>query len=83
MTVLRWLLRLVVAVLALVALLFFGARFHDGPLGPIPGAGVSPYDLAVPLAWPRGQYRVFQGLEIDGGTGLLIERTNSIPTLVR
>jgi hypothetical protein len=37
MLVLRWLLRLVVAVLALVALLFLGARFHDGPLGPIPG----------------------------------------------
>jgi hypothetical protein len=37
MTVLRWLLRIVVGLIALVALLFFGARLHDGPLGPIPG----------------------------------------------
>lgn len=37
MGVLRWLLRIVVALVALVALLFFAARLHDGPLGPIPG----------------------------------------------
>jgi hypothetical protein len=37
MTVLRWLVRIVVAFVALVALAYFGARFHDGPLGPIPG----------------------------------------------
>lgn len=37
MGVLRWLLRIVVALAALVALLFFAARLHDGPLGPIPG----------------------------------------------
>lgn len=37
MSALRWLLRIVVGVIALFALLFFGARFHDGPLGPIPG----------------------------------------------
>ncbi len=37
MTLLRWLLRIIVGVVALVALLFFGARLHDGPLGPIPG----------------------------------------------
>ena len=37
MTLLRWLLRIIVGVIALVALLFFGARLHDGPLGPIPG----------------------------------------------
>ena len=37
MTVLRWLLRFALALGALVALVFFGARLHDGPLGPIPG----------------------------------------------
>jgi len=37
MTALRWLLRIVVGLVALVALLFFAARLHDGPLGPIPG----------------------------------------------
>lgn len=37
MAVLRWLIRIVFALLILVALLFVGARFHDGPLGPIPG----------------------------------------------
>ncbi|HXK22557.1 MAG TPA: DUF2255 family protein [Myxococcota bacterium] len=36
-TLFRWLLRLVVALVIFVALLFVGARFHDGPLGPIPG----------------------------------------------
>jgi hypothetical protein len=36
-TLLRWLIRIVVALAALVALLFLGARFHDGPLGPVPG----------------------------------------------
>jgi len=41
MTVLRWLLRIVAALVALIALLFFGARFHDGPLGPIPGGPLS------------------------------------------
>ena len=37
MTVLRWLVRIVAALVALIALVYFGARFHDGPLGPIPG----------------------------------------------
>ncbi|TMA31563.1 MAG: hypothetical protein E6J87_15365 [Deltaproteobacteria bacterium] len=36
-TALRWLLRIAAALVALIALVFFGARFHDGPLGPIPG----------------------------------------------
>jgi hypothetical protein len=40
MTVLRWLLRLVLAAVVFVALLFLGARFHDGPLGPIPGGAL-------------------------------------------
>ena len=37
MVVLRWIIRVVVLFLVLVALVFVGARFHDGPLGPIPG----------------------------------------------
>src|SRR4051812_38171496 len=37
MAVLRWLARILFAVVLLVIVLFVGARFHDGPLGPIPG----------------------------------------------
>jgi hypothetical protein len=37
MAALRWLLRIVVGLAALVAIAFFAARLHDGPLGPIPG----------------------------------------------
>jgi len=37
MVVLRWVMRIVAGLVVLVALGFFGARFHDGPLGPIPG----------------------------------------------
>ncbi|MGH7287135.1 MAG: hypothetical protein ACREI8_03855 [Myxococcota bacterium] len=33
----RWLVRIVVGLVVLVALVFVGARLHDGPLGPIPG----------------------------------------------
>ena len=37
MVVLRWIIRIVALFVALVALVMVGARFHDGPLGPIPG----------------------------------------------
>ncbi len=37
MHVVRWLLRGVLALLASVGLVFFAARFHDGPLAMIPG----------------------------------------------
>jgi hypothetical protein len=37
MAVVRWLVRLVVLLVVLVMLVFVAARFHDGPLGPIPG----------------------------------------------
>ena len=40
MTIVRWILRLVAVVIVLVALAFFGARFMDGPLGPIPGGAL-------------------------------------------
>ena len=37
MVVVRWVIRIVVGLAILIALVFAGARFHDGPLGPIPG----------------------------------------------
>ena len=37
MTIVRWLVRILVALFVLIALVFIVARFHDGPLGPIPG----------------------------------------------
>lgn len=37
MRLLRWLGRILLVLVVLVALVFVGARFHDGPLGPIPG----------------------------------------------
>ena len=37
MVVVRWLVRIVVFLVVVIVLLFVGARFHDGPLGPIPG----------------------------------------------
>jgi hypothetical protein len=40
MVVLRWVIRGVAALAALVVLVFLGARFHDGPLGPIPGGAL-------------------------------------------
>jgi len=40
MVILRWLLRVALGALALVALVFLGARLHDGPLGPIPGGSL-------------------------------------------
>jgi hypothetical protein len=45
MTALRWLLRIAALLVALIALAFFGARFHDGPLGPIPGGPISSGEL--------------------------------------
>src|SRR5512147_2109644 len=40
MVVLRWLVRIVVFVVVLIALGFVAASFHDGPLGPIPGGAL-------------------------------------------
>jgi hypothetical protein len=37
MIVLRWVTRILAGLVIVVALVFVGARFHDGPLGPIPG----------------------------------------------
>jgi hypothetical protein len=40
MTVLRWIIRVVVGLALLIVVGFFGARFLDGPLGPIPGGAL-------------------------------------------
>lgn len=51
MTVLRWLLRIAVGIVAVVALFFFAARLHDGPLGPVPGGPLESGDeVGEPVA---------------------------------
>jgi hypothetical protein len=45
MGLLRWLVRIVVGLAVLVALVFLGARLHDGPLGPIPGGPLQSGEL--------------------------------------
>jgi hypothetical protein len=51
MAVLRWLIRIAAVLVAGIALLFFGARFHDGPLGPIPGGPiVAGEEVSQPVA---------------------------------
>jgi hypothetical protein len=45
MVVVRWLVRIAAFLVALIALLFFGAQFHDGPLGPIPGGPLAAGEL--------------------------------------
>jgi hypothetical protein len=51
MTVVRWLVRILAVLVALAVLLFFGARFHDGPLGPIPGGALASGEVvAEPVA---------------------------------
>lgn len=37
MTMLRWIVRLVLALVVLGVVVVVGARFHDGPIGPLPG----------------------------------------------
>jgi hypothetical protein len=50
MTVLRWLLRILAAGVAVLALLFLGARLHDGPLGPFPGGALEAgEEVTVPV----------------------------------
>ena len=51
MTALRWLLRIAVGIAAVIALIFFVARLHDGPLGPIPGGPLEQgAEVAEPVA---------------------------------
>ncbi len=46
MAALRWIVRSVVVVLLLGAALVVGARFHDGPIGPVPGGPLVSGDIA-------------------------------------
>jgi hypothetical protein len=47
----HWLLRIVLALLVLGALVYYGARLGDGPLGPIPGGPLRKGELvAEPVA---------------------------------
>jgi hypothetical protein len=51
MTALRWLLRIAIGIVAVVALIFFAARLHDGPLGPVPGGSLEAGpEVAEPVA---------------------------------
>ena len=47
MTVVRWLVRIVVVIALLVAALFVGARYHDGPLGLVPGGPLTAGEIVV------------------------------------
>ena len=47
MGVLRWVVRIVALLVVVIALLFVGARFHDGPLGPIPGGPLASGELVT------------------------------------
>jgi hypothetical protein len=47
MAVIRWLMRGVLAIAALAVLAYFGARLHDGPLGPIPGGPLRAGELVT------------------------------------
>ena len=57
MVVLRWVMRIVVLVVVLVVLVFVGARFHDGPLGPIPGGPLASGALVGASRSPTGRSR--------------------------
>jgi hypothetical protein len=51
MSILRWIIRLVLGLALLIGAAFLGARFHDGPLGPIPGGTlVSGVLVSAPVA---------------------------------
>jgi hypothetical protein len=49
MTVVRWIVRIVVALVVLVVLVAVGARFHDGPVGPLPGGPLASGPLVEPV----------------------------------
>jgi hypothetical protein len=45
MAALRWTTRILGALAVLVVVVFYGARLHDGPLGPIPGGPLASGDV--------------------------------------
>lgn len=46
MIVFRWITRIALAFVILVGLVVVGARFHDGPLGPLPGGALASGELS-------------------------------------
>ena len=60
MVVLRWVIRIVVALAIVVVLVFVAARLHDGPLGPIPGGALAKGPL---VAEPVGDWSFAAGVE--------------------
>ena len=47
MVVLRWVIRIVAVVTLVIALVFVGARFHDGPLGLVPGGPLASGEMVT------------------------------------
>ena len=70
MKLLRWLLRLVVALVVLIAALFLGARLHDGPLGPIPGGALASGEWVDPASpdWSFAKDVAEIELQLEGQT---------------
>jgi hypothetical protein len=71
MSIVRWLVRIVAALVIGVALLFVGARFHDGPLGPIPGGALASGEVVTePVAdWTFARDVQEVELQLDGESG--------------
>jgi len=64
-TLFRWLVRIAFAVVVLLALLFVGARFHDGPLGPIPGGAFASGDIVAEPVTDWSFARDIQEIELQ------------------
>jgi hypothetical protein len=56
-------------------------RVH--PLGTIPASGTALLSMILPRGWRPGRVWFLQGHQYDASTGLLIERTNSVPLIMR
>jgi hypothetical protein len=71
MAVLRWVVRIAAGLVALVGLVFLGARFHDGPLGPIPGGALASGEVvAEPVSdWSFAKDVAEVELQLDSEAG--------------
>jgi hypothetical protein len=58
-------------------------RVLHRPFGIVPANGVAVRTYRVRANWPTGRLAVFQGLERDSSINALLERTNSVPLIVR
>jgi hypothetical protein len=67
--IVRWLVRIVAVIVLLVAALFVGARFHDGPLGLVPGGAlVAGEAVGAPVSdWTFADVDTIE-LQLDGDT---------------